>query len=295
MFESLDLVLDYVGGSVVAAGLVVAGVWVGRKLFERGLDSAIQQGIDGHRNDLAKKLEDHKADIADRLTAQQREHERSLAALRSELRGVEREAEQLRAHSLGLEAERRRNFEARRAELCAELAAEANELFHLLTMGAISVEAAEEDLPPREAQQVMERVRSDCARVVADVYKSARVASLYLSRDLYKVLLKACGVFSKTSEAISEFVGAPPGSDERMMALGQVATTSDDAHRTIGRLLVALRGELLSPVQTGLTSPGSGQRSPDASDDVEGETLPTGETPHSQPGTSPTTEAVEPG
>lgn len=32
-----------------------------------------------------------------------------------------KKTEQLRAHSLGLEAERRRNFEAKRAEVCAEL------------------------------------------------------------------------------------------------------------------------------------------------------------------------------
>ena len=84
-----EVVIDYVGGSVVAAGLVVVGVYAGRKLFERGSDSAIQKGINEHRGGLDQDLEDHKANIEERFATQRREHERELEALRSELRAVE--------------------------------------------------------------------------------------------------------------------------------------------------------------------------------------------------------------
>ncbi len=110
MKDVLDWLLANAGGSIVGVLAVAGCVWGLKKLVEWASADL-----------LAKGLEDHKRDIAKQLADQQREHERSLEALRSELRTVESEAADLRAHSLGLEAERRRNFEAKRAEVCAEL------------------------------------------------------------------------------------------------------------------------------------------------------------------------------
>ncbi len=109
-----------VGGSVLGlVGSLVAG-------FEPPVAAALVAGVAGLGGAvvnglLASRLQRQQAAQAKGLADQQRGHDKELAALRSELRGVEREAEQLRAHSLGLEAERRKAFEAKRAEVSAEI------------------------------------------------------------------------------------------------------------------------------------------------------------------------------
>lgn len=313
MFDSLDLVLDYVGGSLLAAGLVVAGVWVGRKLFERGLDSAIQQGIDAHRNELAKELEDHKSDIAKQLAAQHREHEAKLEVVRSELRSVEREAEQLRAHSLGLEAERRRNFEAKRADVCAEMFASATEVVGTMLRtypDVLSVAEGPEKGRAHPQYVVARKGVMKAKSTLEELFVANQAASLFISETSYK----RAGFLRS---------GLDMANLKMLTALADMPYEGWDTGPTgkaLESLRESLRQDLLAPVpapwpaestadgpatepptrQPGpsgadATSPESQQPMSGASGDLEEGTPPDPELPQSPSDSNPGGGAVEPG
>lgn len=286
MLEPLELVLDYVGGSLLAAGLVVAGVWVGRKLFERGLDSAIQQGIDAHRNALAKDLEDYKADIAGQLAEQQRVHEAKLEALRSELRAVESEAADLRAHSLGLEAERRRSFEAKRAEACAELFSSAVTALDMLSGTEALVRVAYSGLAVEGVEELRGTTRKQLGpakRALNQLYRLAQTTALFTSDESYThagTLVTA--LRERYKQQLSHTLG-DPWEDDGVRS----------SARSLSNLKDSLRRDMLSSAP-GPTSPESAPPSSDASDDLAEGTPPTAEPQQSRSGSSPSAEAVGP-
>ena len=155
----MEWLLPLAGGSVVAVLVIVGGVWGLKRLVEwAGADA------------LAKGLADHQAKIDERLAEQQRTHEETLAALRTEL---------------GLDAERRRHSEARRRETCEGLYAAASRLDRalrrVLEMQRVIREATSKEYAKAEAPHLGEaRKEVDAAlKAIDDLFEGH--GGLYLS------------------------------------------------------------------------------------------------------------------
>lgn len=174
-----------VGGSVLGlVGSLLAGfdpkVTAALVAGTAGLAGAVVNGF------LASRLQARQAASAKALEDQQRRHDNELAALRSELRGIEDEARQLRAHSLGLKAERRRNFEAKRAEVCE--AAFGSLVALMEGIQVVAVEGAELDEAALPAEDLQERLqaKANAAALATAATGRAEVAGLYTSQPLAK-------------------------------------------------------------------------------------------------------------
>lgn len=105
----------------VTVALVTAVGGVGGTILNTVLTGRLRVEQTKAANAHATDLENHKGTINKLITEQQRVHDGELVRLQSKLKQFEEKESQLRAHSLGLEAERRRNFDARRTEVCAEV------------------------------------------------------------------------------------------------------------------------------------------------------------------------------
>ncbi len=176
-----------------------------------------------------------------------------------------KETEQLRAHSLGLEAERRRNFEAKRAEAAAGLFGAFVELRGRLRMAEHAIYTFM-DTPI--AGQHLSQLEKDGTLSFAEVEACTRGAALYLSVEGRAAAQRAFEV----------------GLDLR---LGNGARLQD-FDTAVEALRDVLRGELMATA----TSPES---SVPSSDGTEEGTPPSPKPPSPQPGSSPSDGTVEPG
>lgn len=159
-----------------------------------------------------------------------------------------RETEQLRAHSLGLEAERRRNFEAKRAEVVAEVGTLANSVFHELAEAQVVVHIAADD--PNGGRGHLGAAQQAAGRAIMALYEPARAAALFVSRATSKTIMRTCGQFTDVSDAIALAAEAEPGSNAFFEAVARAERCGDISYNALHTLLAALREELLSAVET---------------------------------------------
>lgn len=109
--------------------------------------------------------------------------------LDAKLSAQARETEQLRAHSLGLEAERRRNFEARRAELCAALFASANEVMGTMLRtypNVVSVAEGPEEGQEHPQYAVAREGIMKISSALEELFVANQTASLFMSETSHK-------------------------------------------------------------------------------------------------------------
>lgn len=144
----------------------------------------IATNLQSHRGAIEKKLGDQMRRHEKELADHQRGHDTKLAAVRSELRGVEREAEQLMAHSLGLEAEQRRNFEAKRAEVCDAAFASLVALMEGLLVVVVEGPQLDDAALPREVIQERMRAKESAGKLATAATARVQLAGLYTTEAL---------------------------------------------------------------------------------------------------------------
>ena len=210
-----------------------------------------QAAVTATRN---KELERYKGEIQEQLSKLGRDHTRELAAqrdahekelehVRSNLAKVEDKERQLRAHSLGLEAQRRQNFETRRAEACTDLFAEISTCINLLLRVIAEVDThvkAQAKAPGAIQRTSPDRLQLLCHERLPALFNVTERSALFISPNTHRA-----------AEALALEIGDWRVDLTRLIHGEQPQPRSlETLHRQRTHLRALLRDEMLSALDS---------------------------------------------